>query len=390
MNLRIIFILVIVSFYSCKLIEKNPKTEEVSGCTDKLAYNYFPDATQDDGSCDYCTGKSGSQFLLISYDGGVTWKRRCFNIPAGHITDISITDNNNIWVCTMGQSKAQILHSNNGGYTWHEQYEDTENNEKFIYIEMFDNSTGVAIGDGKDLFPLFLKTINGGLTWEKTLTQQIGLSERRWKTVDFVDVDNGYYFGSYPEYIDSTNTKFPTIIPGSQKLYKTTDSGYNWSEIIFDQYVGALSFFDTNIGLISGHNNKYYRTTDGSDTWQTTEVAIDDYSIYCAYDIAFHPSNPNELWIASGNGNLYKSNDMGSTLIEQSVSSERILAKDIYVGETTVWAVGQWPNFPLYVNRNLSQDNWDIKNLPLHDNKEIEELIDGVGDNIIVIPGHYF
>ena len=88
---QILVILLIINFSSCKLFEKNPKTEEIFGCTDKLAYNYFPDATQDDGSCDYCTGKPGSSFILISSDGGVTWKRRCFNIPVSTITDISIT-----------------------------------------------------------------------------------------------------------------------------------------------------------------------------------------------------------------------------------------------------------------------------------------------------------
>ena len=386
-------IIVIMSLLiiSCKLFEDDPKTKEVLGCTDPIAYNYIPNATEDDGSCDYCTGKPSSAFLLISLDCGITWKRKCFDIPVSYIDDISITDSNNIWVCASpwGTGNAQIFHTNNGGYTWHKQYEGTESDEYLHYIEMFDNSTGVAMGDGLNYHPIFLKTTNGGITWKKTTLGYIGNTENFWRTIDFVDMDNGYFYGSIPELVDTSDEISHVIIPAVQKLYQTTDSGYIWNETNFNHYAYALSFFNNDIGLIGSQNREIYGTTDGGDTWNKTNV-VEDYSeLGRVYDIAFHPSNYNEVWISSG-GQLYKSNDMGTTLIRQSIESDRINSTDLYVGETKVWAVGQWGSPPLYLNRDLSQDNWELINLPLHENKEINGIIDGVGDNIIVIPGRYY
>jgi len=377
---KIFIIVIIFCFSSCKLFDDNSKTKEILGCVDESAYNYNPDATQDDGSCDYCTGNSTSSFLLISKDGGITWDRKCFNIPASNIIDISIVDSNNIWVCTAatfsGQTDAQILHSNNGGYTWTEQYVDMEGDKFFNYIEFFDELNGIAMGDGKNDIPIFLKTTDGGINWINTTTQNIGgYSGDTWRRLDFLDNNNGYFYSS-------------GYSNNSGNLYKTTNSGVGWTPTNFDgNNVGVLKFYDSDIGLISSFNNDLHSTQDGGNTWTTTNPNWDGNS--WAFDIGFHPTNPNKVWLSAGDGNLYYSEDFCTTIKKQELSSEAIKIWNIYIGESTVWTAGYWTNQPLFVNRDFSQTKWDSILLPLDDNKSIEGIIDGVGDNIIVIPGHY-
>jgi len=372
----LILILFLAITVSCKLFES--KEKEVLGCTDEAAQNYDPDATKDDGSCDYCTGELGESFLLLIYDGGQTWEKKCFDIPVGEITDISIADSNNIWIVTKTSTlvdKAQILHSANGGYTWVEQYEDTNNNDFFNYIEMFDSNNGIAMGDGKDNFPLFLKTTDGGQTWIKTANSQLGFSSDTWRKIDFVDINTGYYKGAIPSTWGN--------------LYKTTDSGYTWSVVNFPDstHVGVLKFYNSNVGLTSGFYNDIQRTQDGGNTWDTVNPNWDGQS--WAFDIGFHPTNPNKVWLSAGDGNLYYSDDFCTTIEKQELSSQAIKIWNIYIGESTVWGAGYWTGRELYVNRDINQSIWELIPLPLDDNKRLEGIIDGVGDNIIVLPGYY-
>ncbi len=121
--LLLIFALFILT-YSCKL-NKQSEPIEVYGCTDSTATNYNSEATIDDGSCDYCV--EGSSFLLISTDGGNTWKFNCpQDIDIGSAFQISVVDSNNIWIAT-GKSVDDnyieyVMYTADMGKTWEVQY----------------------------------------------------------------------------------------------------------------------------------------------------------------------------------------------------------------------------------------------------------------------------
>ena len=372
----VLFAFILFLSTSCKLCDNDKKDDKVFGCTDSVAYNYNPDATDDDGSCDYCSEDLNSSFILITYDGGLTWDKKCFNLPIGTIWDISITDSNNIWVCTSTTTdinKAQILHSDNAGYTWEVQYDDTDNNEFFNYIEMFDENNGIAMGDGTDYYPLFLKTTDGGNTWNKTTNEQLGISGDTWRALDFVDINNGYFFES-------------GINP--QKLYKTTSAGVSWDATNFDGFSAIMKFYNKDIGIISGPHNDLFRTIDGGFTWETVNPNWDGQS--WSIDIIFSPNDYNKLWLSAGDGNVYYSDDFGSTITKQNLSTEAIKIWNFYMGESTIWAAGYWKDRELFVNKDINQNTWEQIQLPLDDNKTLEGVVDGVGDNIIVLPGHYY
>lgn len=195
----IVGLIILSCFISCKLFEKEePKPIEVYGCMDSLATNYNtdatidndtceydifgcmdstatnynPDATIDDGSCDYC--EEGSAFILLSTDGGNTWDINCLKERVGSISDISVIDSNNIWLCTYPNDyvpNAQILYTSNGGMTWEEQYsfdnsgltwEEINFNGTGKVVKFFNEDVGIVAEWNGDI----QKTNDGGNTWE--------------------------------------------------------------------------------------------------------------------------------------------------------------------------------------------------------------------------------
>lgn len=373
----------LVLLVSCKLFEKEePKPVEVYGCMDSTATNYNPEATINDGSCDFCNDSSG--VLLITNDGGITWDSKCINIQFGWIVDISVVDDNNIWICTAPNiyvNKAQILHTNNGGYTWTEQYNDFDKNNFFNYIKMFDENNGIALGDGKEneYIPFVLKTIDGGETWiESTFNQQIGITGDLWRRVNFININTGFIFAS---------------LPGIHSiLYKTTDSGNTWIETNYTDYVMALNFYDENIGLIVDYPG-VIKSVDGFNTWD--EISFDSLETNWGQDVEFHPSDPSKVWIAYPQ--VYFSSDTGNTWVQQQddiissiINLDYIRADDLYVGENKIWAFD-----PYYFNRTdgilfysqMNFNDWNYLFVPILDGFNASGVIDGVGDQIIVIPG---
>ena len=292
--LLFITVIAMIIFVSCKLCEEETKPIEIYGCMDSTATNYNPDATIDDGSCEYAP--TISSFVLITVDGGESWDIKYINKTIGDIVDISIIDSNNIWLCTYPNDfvqNAQILHTFDGGRTWEQQYYFDSPTPTiqitFEYIEMLDINNGIALAnDWNNYVPMFLKTIDGGNNWIKTTTQAIGISGDIWRRVDFVDVNTGYFYEN------------------PQKLYKTTNSGITWTETNFDGQTHVLKFYNEDIGIFV-YWNKIYRTIDGGESWALVDTTERGWGL----DIEFDPNDPSKVWMLSGG--LFFSSDTGST-----------------------------------------------------------------------------
>ena len=102
-------------------------------------------------------------------------------------------------------------------------------------------------------------------------------------------------------------------------LYKTTDSGANWTFVTKELLVGAVSAVrihpaNADIAIFSGAND-LYRTTDGGTSWQVIGQPSFVSQNISAWEILFHPTTP-EIIFAATNLGLYRSADGGDNWTE--------------------------------------------------------------------------
>ena len=262
------------------------------------------------------TGPYAADSLYLTLDGGNSWLVR--PLPGKGPVDISIIGENKIWFCT---DDGKIYHSIDGGYNWQLQFYDTLLTKFMNYIEMFDETNGMAMGDApaSDKPALFLKTTDGGINWvSQNDSELIGLSSGNvWRRVDFANLDLGYFY---------TFNAFPPTI------YKTTNSGKNWQVINDTIQCNVLKAYDENILLVE-HTNIMYRTLDGGQTWGSSQYD----SLGWALDIEFIPGNPSNVWCGLESVSL--SSDTGRTWVKEFdfPYGEGILYDMVFTDENSGW-----------------------------------------------------
>ena len=134
-----------------------------------------------------------------------------------------------------------IIKTTDGGNNWVLLRVDYEPFSHLGGVFFTDSKTGFAYNYKFEL----LKTIDGGISWT---TQQF---ERQIFCIHFPNKNVGY-LGVW------------------NKIYKTTDGGNIWTEIMDEQFLIQNIFFinaDTGYVILSGASNKYLKTNNGGETW---------------------------------------------------------------------------------------------------------------------------
>jgi photosystem II stability/assembly factor-like uncharacterized protein len=269
--------------------------------------------------------------IYLTTNGGDIWYSKPLPsslVSYDYIYDISIKDENKIWFCT-GEGK--IYHTTDSGFTWQLQFYDTSMTEFMNYIEMFDSLNGMAMGDApaNDKPALFLKTTNGGTNWISQ-NQLFFLGEYNysiWRTVDFVDINTGYFF------------------PSNGPLYKTINGGSFWQAITSNQQMLVLKVFNANI-LLGVDQYIIYRTTDGGLSWESNQSNLLEFG----YDIEFVPEAPSKVWYASSA--VCYSSDMGRTWQEEFSLSNYGFWDIIFTDENSGWLIAGPDNAKLFRTTN--------------------------------------
>ena len=253
-------------------------------------------------ACDYnnaiITVSSTEHPLYKTTDGGSNWFPVDINVEYTDTPiDVELVSPDHIVVVV----NSKVLVSTNGGTNWIVAYDDPTKTSFMNYVEMFDDNTGIAMGDAVENNPaLFLYTNDGGLTWVEENQSFLlgGVSADIWRRLDFINSEKGFVLISHPT---------------ESGLYSTTDSGKSWTKTPFDGWFNIIKFYDENIGLgliDVGDPSipEVKRTTDGGYTWENCDLDIDGWGL----DIEFIPGNPNQVWATDGGG-LYFSSDMGTS-----------------------------------------------------------------------------
>ncbi|MBN1302162.1 MAG: T9SS type A sorting domain-containing protein [Melioribacteraceae bacterium] len=253
-------------------------------------------------------GTEDDRPLFITTNGGDSWDTIQVPVDWG-VVDVEFTDKDHIWF-VYGDGK--IYATFNGGIDWILQFNDNNITMFANYIEMFDSQNGVAMCDGNDNVPVFLKTTNGGSDWVSVNNQVIGgWSGDLWRRVDFVNPETGYFYES-------------GIYPAG--LYKTINGGANWSKTSCPS-IGAqiIKFGDADHGMVY-IDKDIFTTSDGGESWSTTSIDLAGWG----NDIEYNQNSLSNIWFTQYRS-LYQSNDYGKKWNKITGLPDTLQGRDIHI-----------------------------------------------------------
>ncbi len=154
---------------------------------------------------------------------------------------------------------------------------------------------------------------------------------------------NSYSSMNMPEQDGNWTTPFvidpnvaSTLYVGYSELYKSTNSGTNWTKIsnvgigLLDDICVAPS--NSNYIYISA-GNSIYKTTDGGTTWTSIGAGLGSATIN---KIAVHNSNPNKVAVAVSGSKVFTSANGGSTWINATGNLPAVSARClVYMNDAT-------------------------------------------------------
>ncbi|MDM7857381.1 WD40/YVTN/BNR-like repeat-containing protein [Thiopseudomonas acetoxidans] len=184
-------------------------------------------------------------YILYSDDEGKTWQQA--KVPTQQLlTAVYFVDAKHGWA--VGHD-ALILHSNDGGLNWTQQYQDLALEAPLLDIWFADEYKGFAVG----AYGTLLHTQDGGQHWDS-----IG---------DALENENGYHLNA----ITAVKGAGVFIVGEMGVMYRSLDMGENW-ETVTSPYQGSLfgvqATAQENTLLVYGLRGHVFRSTDFGDSWQ--------------------------------------------------------------------------------------------------------------------------
>lgn len=233
---------------------------------------------------------TGSQSIYKSTNNGTNWTNISYPAPTFAVQDVIISGTTTAWACGNGR----ILKSTNAGSNW---VAATVPNRYWNSGYFLNDNTGWFCG-GTDTV---IKTTNGGTNWtiqENNLYQGennygivftnslLGLMVGSYDTPNagyILKTINGggtwltvFTSNSYIHSITMVNSQ-TGYAGGTGKIYKTTNSGSNWSETSISG-AGALYTvcfpLDTLVGYAAGLLGKMYKTTNAGNNWYPLTTGV--------------------------------------------------------------------------------------------------------------------
>jgi len=190
-------------------------------------------------------GNSG--VLMSSTDFGNNWQLLT-QIPSTNLNSIDAVTDNIIYTAGFN---ALFIKTTDGGATGHASFVRANNVSPTINdIYFTSENTGYAAHS----YSMVSKTTDGGVTWTAVMkdTNAVTVSNAG---VYFLNENLGWVTGKIANSVDV--------------IHKTTDGGTTWTSQsnILQSNGRAVTFFDSNKGIMVGEKLKAAYTTDGGTTW---------------------------------------------------------------------------------------------------------------------------
>ena len=200
--------------------------------------------------------------ILKTTNGGLHWVNQLSGMSdtTMGICGLDVVDENHVVACGRWYEPAKFYKTTNGGTNWTIK-DMSAYADRLIDCRFTSPDSGIVIGGIGDTIwtgkGIVLFTSDGGDNW---VTKIITPNDKQWGwKIDFPSRDTGYI---------SLEKEGPTS--GAAYFLKTTNGGETWEEKLFwstslDQE--GIGFVNNNTGWIGGWFFNTYKTTDGGDTW---------------------------------------------------------------------------------------------------------------------------
>lgn len=273
------------------------------------------------------------------------------NIDNQRFDDVFFINDNVGWAAN--GAYAAVYKTTDGGATWTTQVTEQSlgGNYYFRNIEFLDENRGFL----GTLNSLFLKTIDGGTTWEPVTN--LPNNPGAVCGLDAVGTSTIYGCGAYFS---------PAFI------IKSTDSGATWTAKDMSAYATALveiQFLNEMVGYASGANSAggvILKTIDGGETW--TSIYNSNIPGEYVWKLQILASNSNVIFgsveaNAPNNGKMIRSLDAGANWISKEVPFTSVQAVG-FLTETHGWMGGYTStlgtNFPFMETQDGGETWTDI------------------------------
>lgn len=235
---------------------------------------------------------TSNALILKTTNGGSSWTQVYSGVPAISFNDFHFIDNNIGYACG---SHGWIIKTTDAGQTW--DYLSSSVLVHLLEIEFVSDTKGFILTASSEFL---LETIDAGATWQtKSFSPALEISYMC--DLQFVNDSTGFIFGHHDTWTSSYG-----------KVYKTTDAGTTWIEVLHESGVnqGRMVFADEMHGFIAFHRwleLGIRSTSDGGNTWQETILQAPFYlfsintALYIAPDIAL-AAGYRSLLVKSNNG----------------------------------------------------------------------------------------
>ncbi|HBR17131.1 MAG TPA: hypothetical protein DD725_05930 [Deltaproteobacteria bacterium] len=287
-------------------------------------------------------GYGDERLILHTADGGKTWHRQSKEGKWAQFsykhTGVYFVDTQNGWVVG---DLGLILHTSNGGLTWLKQdsgLKPLDIQGVAMPIDLFnvhftDKDNGWAVG----VLGTIIHTDNGGLTWER---QRSGTTEILWD-IHCIDKDNCWAVGSRGTILYTAN--------GGQKwlgIFK----GWETQESNTGAHLYGVYFIDKDNGWVTGAGGISH-TSDGGKIWQN-QAKYNKTVLRKVFFIDKERGWAVGTDIANRSGAIIYTKDGGKTWVSQPSGTIYDLTSVYFVDKNFGWIVGEHGTILHYAGNN--------------------------------------
>jgi photosystem II stability/assembly factor-like uncharacterized protein len=235
----------------------------------------------------------GHEVILKTTNGGINWieiRNGPYGCGSG-FESVFFLNKDTGWFC----GSMRVLRTTNGGLTfdsagifWGSLHD--------MYFKDF--NTGIICGDGR-----VFKTTDGGLNWFNTDVPTNGIAAMFMK---IGVVENQYVW---------------VIGSNAAGVYKSTNFATTWSKVDSTMGADGLYFINRNTGFLGGALNKVFKTTDGGYNWRREKT---DTGVVVALITSMYFVNDSIGWYASCAGKIFHTTTGGQPLQITNISKQII------------------------------------------------------------------